>query len=104
MGEVAKSDIYHGLQNVWKGLKDLAPREESCYETGGESGATRSGTRCLESTSTANWDEAQRILRERLAARDNNSLDILRKGKQIVFDEWADHFLEHYSKPPIRTR
>jgi len=64
----------------------------------------RSGTRCLESTNTADWDEAQRILRERLAARDNNSLDILRKGKQIVFDEWADHFLEHYSRPPIRTK
>ena len=64
----------------------------------------RAGTRCLESTNTADWDEAQRILRERLAARDNNSLDILRKGKQIVFDEWADHFLEHYSKPPIRTK
>ena len=28
----------------------------------------RSGTRCLESTNTNDWDEAQRILRERLAA------------------------------------
>lgn len=45
------------------------------------------GTRGLESTNTADWDEAQRILRERLAARDNNYLDILRKGKQIVFNE-----------------
>lgn len=62
------------------------------------------GSRCLESTNTADWDEAQRVLRERLAARDNNSLDILRKGRQTVFKEWVDHFLEHYSKPPIRTK
>jgi integrase len=64
----------------------------------------KAGRRCLESTNTADWEEAQRVLRERLAARDNNSLDILRKGKQIVFNEWADHFLEHYSKPPLRTK
>ena len=35
--------------------------------------------------------------------RDNNTLDVLRKGKQITFDEWADFFLENYSKPPIRA-
>jgi integrase len=64
----------------------------------------RTGSRCLESTNTADWDEAQRVLRERLAARDNNSLDILRKGKQIVFNDWVDHFLDHYSKPPIRQK
>ena len=64
----------------------------------------RAGRRCMESTNTADWDEAQRILRERLAARDNDSLDVLRKGKQTVFNDWADHFLEHYSKPPIRTK
>jgi hypothetical protein len=57
-----------------------------------------------ESTNTVDWEEAQKALRERLAARDSNTLDVLRKGKQIVFDEWADYFLEHYSKPPIRTK
>jgi integrase len=62
------------------------------------------GRRRLESTNTVDWDEAQKALRERLAARDSNTLDVLRKGKQIYFDEWADHFLEHYSKPPIRTK
>ncbi len=64
----------------------------------------KAGRRCLESTNTADWDEAQRVLRDRLAARDSNTLDVLRKGKQIVFDQWADYFLEHYSKPPIRTK
>lgn len=63
-----------------------------------------SGRRCLESTNTTDWTEAQRILRERLAARDSNTLDVLRKGKQTLFGEWADYFLENYSKPPIRSK
>jgi integrase len=57
----------------------------------------------MESTGTENWEEAQRQLRERLQARDNNTLDALHKGKQLTFDEWADFFLENYSKPPIRA-
>ena len=64
----------------------------------------KTGSRYMESTNTVDWDEAQKVLRERLAARDNNTLDILRKGKLTQFGEWADHFLEHYSKPPIRTK
>jgi site-specific recombinase XerD len=63
----------------------------------------RSGRRCLESTNTTDWDEAQRQLRERLQSRDNNSLEILRRGRQLTFSEWADFFLENYSKPPIRA-
>jgi|SRR5690349_12798736 len=63
----------------------------------------RDGSRRLESTNTTDWDEAQRRLRERLAARDDNSLETLRKGKQLTFDEWADFFLVNYSKPPIRA-
>jgi len=63
----------------------------------------RDGSRRLESTNTSDWEEAQRQLRERLAARDNNSLEILRKGKQLTFGEWADFFLANYSKPPIRA-
>jgi len=64
----------------------------------------KDGTRRLESTNTADWDEAQRQLRDRLTARDNNSLEVLRKGKQLTFDEWADFFLANYSKPPIRAQ
>jgi integrase len=63
----------------------------------------RSGCRRLESTHTEDWQEAHRQLRERLQARDNNTLHIVRKGEQLTFGEWADFFLENYSKPPIRA-
>ena len=63
----------------------------------------RTGCRRLESTDTTDWDEAQRKLRERLQSRDNNSLEVVRKGRQLTFNEWADFFLENYSKPPIRA-
>jgi integrase len=63
----------------------------------------RDGSRHLESTNTTDWDEAQRQLRERLNARDNNSLETVRKGKQLMFNEWADFFLVNYSQPPIRA-
>ena len=64
----------------------------------------KTGRRRLESTSTTDWDEAQRQMRERLQSRDDNILDVVRKGKQTTFDEWADFFLENYSKPPIGAR
>jgi transposase-like protein len=41
----------------------------------------RSGVRRAESSFTKDWQEAQTILRERLQARDNNVLDVIRKGK-----------------------
>jgi integrase len=63
----------------------------------------RSGCRHFESTHTEDWQEAQRQLRERLQARDNNTLHIVRKGEHLIFGEWADFFLENYSKPPIRA-
>jgi len=44
----------------------------------------KDGSRRLESTNTTDWDEAQRQLRERLTARDNNGLETLRKGKQVT--------------------
>jgi len=63
----------------------------------------KTGCSRLESTQTEDWQEAQRQLRERLQARDNNTLDVVRKGERLLFAEWADFFLEHYSKPPIRA-
>jgi integrase len=63
----------------------------------------RTGCRHLESTHTQDWDEAQRQLRERLHARDSNTLHLFRKGQELTFNEWADFFLENYSKPPIRA-
>ena len=62
----------------------------------------RGGKRRQEPTGTADWDEAQKKLRERLQARDENILEIVRNGEQLIFNEWADFFLENYSKPPMR--
>lgn len=62
----------------------------------------KTGQRRLESTGCEDWQEANKKLRERLAARDNNILPIVRRGEQVSFGEWADCFLERYSKPPIR--
>ena len=63
----------------------------------------RSGKRIRESTFTEDWQEAQRKLRERLQARDDKILDVVRKGEQLQFADWVDFFLENYSKPPIRA-
>ena len=63
----------------------------------------RSGKRIRESTYTEDWQEAQRKLRERLQARDDKILDVVRKGEQLQFADWVDFFLENYSKPPIRA-
>ena len=60
------------------------------------------GTRRRESTFTEDWNEANKRLRERLQARDGNILAVVRKGESLTFGEWADLFLEHYSKPPLR--
>jgi integrase len=63
----------------------------------------RNGIRRRESTMTEDWNEAQRRLRERLQARDDNILDTVKKGESMSFGEWADFFLENYSKPPLRA-
>ena len=63
----------------------------------------RSGKRIRESTFTEDWQEAQRKLRERLQSRDDRILEVVRKGEQLLFSDWADFFLENYSKPPIRA-
>jgi integrase len=60
------------------------------------------GTRHDERTGTADWKEAHKKLRERLQARDDNVLEIVRKGEQLTFKQWAELFLENYSKPPLR--
>jgi integrase len=37
------------------------------------------------------------------AARDNNTLPSLRRGQDLTFGEWADFYLENFSKPPFRA-
>ena len=63
----------------------------------------RNGIRRSESTGTEDWQEAQKRLRERLDARDNNLLEVVRKGESLSFEQWADFFLDGYSKPPLRA-
>jgi len=63
----------------------------------------KKGTTIRESTGTADREEAERMLRERLAARDEGTLSSLLSGKVLTFNEWADWFLENRSQPPIRA-
>ncbi len=63
----------------------------------------RNGVRRRESTLTEDWNEAQKRLRDRLHARDNNVLDVVKKVEPLSFGQWADFFLETYSKPPMRA-
>ena len=63
----------------------------------------KDGVRRRESTLTEDWDEAQKRLRERLQARDNNTLPALRRGQDLTFGEWTDFYLENFSKPPFRA-
>jgi len=63
----------------------------------------RNGKRIRESTNTNDWQDSQRKLRERLQARDDKILDVVRKGEQLQFADWVDFFLENYSRPPIRA-
>ena len=64
----------------------------------------KDGIRQRESTLTEDWDEAQKRLRERLQARDNNTLPALRRGQDLTFGEWADFYLENFSRPPFRAQ
>ena len=63
----------------------------------------RKGIARRESSQTADWQEANKRLRERLQARDENLLEGTRKGETLAFEQWADFFLENYSKPPVRA-
>jgi integrase len=63
----------------------------------------RKGIARRESSRTADWQEANKKLRERLQARDENLLEVIRKGETLAYEQWAEYFLENYSKPPIRA-
>jgi len=58
-----------------------------------EAGDDGNGKRIRESAFTEDWKEAQRKLRERLQARDDRILEIVRKGEELQFSTWADFFL-----------
>ena len=46
----------------------------------------RDGKRYLETTNTEEWQAAQQKLRERLQARDQNTLQTIRRGEQLLFN------------------
>ncbi len=56
-----------------------------------------------ESAGTSDRQQAERLLRDRLDARDDGRLVTVLAGKQIMFNQWADWFLERRSKPPFRS-
>jgi integrase len=62
----------------------------------------RNGILRKESTGVEDWQAANKKLSERLHARDGNILEVVRRGEALKFGQWADVFLENYSKPPIR--
>jgi hypothetical protein len=64
----------------------------------------KAGKRQRESTGTEDWDKAQQRLRERLQARDNNTLPSIRRGQELTFGEWAEFYLENFSRPPFRAK
>ncbi len=47
--------------------------------------------------------QPKRFCANGLQARDNNVLDVVRKGESLSLEQWADFFLENYSKPPVRA-
>ena len=63
----------------------------------------RMGIAHRESSQTADWEKANKRLRERLLARDSNLLEVVRKGETLTYGQWSDSFLENYSKPPMRA-
>ena len=72
-------------------IKDLTlpPRVETVGEGEGGRGETE-----LVLVPDEDWQEAQTILRQRVQARDENSLNVVRKGQRLSFNAWADLFLE----------
>jgi len=63
----------------------------------------RDGRKIKESSETTDREEAERFLRERLAARDEGRLPAILSSKNLTFDEWMDWFLEKRSKPPYHS-
>ena len=63
----------------------------------------REGRIVKESSGTTDGEEAERFLRDRLDARDEGRLGTMLCAKNLIFNEWADWYLENRSKPPYRA-
>ena len=53
----------------------------------------QNGCRRLESTQTEDWQEAQRQIARTAQARDDNTLDVVRKGEQLTLRRMGGLFL-----------
>lgn len=78
------------------------PRKETAFWW--VSYRARDGSKIKESSGKTDREEAERFLRERLAARDEGRLPAILSSKNLTFGEWADWFLERRSKPPFRSQ
>ena len=56
-----------------------------------------------KSTGTKDRDEAEKVLRKLLVARDEGLLPRATQIGTMTFNEWADWFLENRSKPPTKA-
>jgi len=63
----------------------------------------REGVIQRESTGIVEEQEARRLLRGRLDARDDGVLSMVLAGKSLTFGQWADWFLARRSQPPLRA-
>ena len=61
------------------------------------------GEKQRESAGTTDQQEAERFLRDRLAARDEGRLSTVLNSKNLTFNQWTEWFLERRSKPPFRS-
>ena len=63
----------------------------------------RNGKRIRESTFTEDWQEAQRKLAGTSPGQGRQHAGRRPERRATTFSDWADFFLENYSKPPIRA-
>jgi len=63
----------------------------------------RQGELVKESTALTDRGEAEAFLRKRLDARDEGLLPAILSGRNLVFNDWAEWFLQNRSTPPFRT-
>jgi hypothetical protein len=64
----------------------------------------RNGVPRRESSRTADWQEANKRLRERLQSRDDNLLEIRRKGEALTYGQWAVFFWRPIPSHPCAQR
>lgn len=91
-------DDFHGPEH------DVSHGPESKSRAGWDTVRRLERIRGQEKLADQRDQEALRKLRLRLDARDQNVLQIVRRGESLFFGQWVDTFMENYSKPTYRTQ